>query len=186
MLVGVDVTLVDIGTGQERRAVTNATGLYTFPNVPVGTYRVAAALSGFNGITKTGVQVNAGVNIRVDVQLEVGQLSETVQVQAANTFTDTAVIARTVSAEQLSETPLSGRRAAQVAQLSAGVMGGNLGTFGGAALNSFSTGVTSINGGRADEFITTVDGAPSIRVRAAGGFITSFPRAGSVPTAARY
>src|SRR5207237_55504 len=37
--------------------------------------------------------------------------------------------------------------------------------------NTFGTGVTSINGGRSDEFITTVDGAPSIRVRAAGGFM---------------
>ena len=36
---------------------------------------------------------------------------------------------------------------------------------------TFATGVTSINGGRADEFMTTIDGAPSIRVRAAGGFM---------------
>ena len=38
-------------------------------------------------------------------------------------------------------------------------------------VGTFATGVTSINGGRADEFITTIDGAPSIRVRAAGGFM---------------
>jgi hypothetical protein len=82
VLPGVDITLVDTGTGAERRTVTNQSGVYTFPNVPVGTYKVDAALSGFRGTTKTGVQVNAGVNFRVDVQLEVGQLSETVQVQA--------------------------------------------------------------------------------------------------------
>ena len=77
VLPGADVTLLSVGTGQERRAVTNEGGLYTFPNVPVGEYRVLATLAGFKSVTKTGVNVNAGVNIRVDVQLEVGALSET-------------------------------------------------------------------------------------------------------------
>ena len=40
VLPGVDVTLVNVGTGIERRAVTNEAGLYTFPNVPVGEYRI--------------------------------------------------------------------------------------------------------------------------------------------------
>ena len=170
VLPGVDVTLVNVATGQERRTVTNEAGLYTFPNVPVGDYRVATSLSSFKPLTKTGVRVNAGVNIRVDLQMELGTLTETVQVQAATAHVDTAVIGRTASAEQIAETPLSGRRAAQVAQLSAGVVGANMGTFG-SNLLSFSTGITSINGGRADEFITTVDGALSIRIRAAGGFM---------------
>jgi hypothetical protein len=169
VLPGVDVVLIHAGTNQERHAVTNEAGLYTFPNVPVGTYRIAAALQGFKSISKTGVQVNAGINIRVDVQMEIGALAETVTVEGTSPLTDTSVIGRTVGAEQLAETPLSGRRAAMVAQLSAGVMGGNMGAFG-SGLLSFSTNITSINGGRTDEFMMTVDGAPSIRVRAAGGF----------------
>jgi hypothetical protein len=169
VLPGVDVTLTNTGTSQERRTVTNEAGIYMFPNTPVGTYTVTATLAGFKGFSQTGVQVNAGVNIRVDVGLAVGAVSETVLVEGSPAIIDTAVLARTVSAEQLAETPLSGRRAAMVAQLSAGVMGGNMGSFG-TGLTSFSTNITSINGGRTDEFMTTVDGAPSIRVRAAGGF----------------
>ena len=115
--------------------------------------------------------MNAGVNIRVDVQLEVGALSETVQVQAATTLVDTSVIGRTVRAEQIAETPLSGRRASQVAQLAPGVVGGNMGGSVPTGGGTFATGITSINGGRSDEFMTTIDGAPSIRVRAAGGFM---------------
>lgn len=114
ILPGVDVTLTNVGTKNARQAVTNEAGLYTFPNVPVGEYQVTAMLSGFKPITKSGVQVNAGVNIRVDVALEVGALSETIQVQAATTLVDTSVIGRTVRAEQIAETPLSGRRASQV------------------------------------------------------------------------
>ena len=171
VLPGVDVTLTNVGTKNERHAVTNEAGLYTFPNVPVGEYRITAMLSGFKPITKSGVSVNAGLNIRVDVALEVGALSETIQVQAATTLVDTSVIGRTVRAEQIAETPLSGRRASQVAQLAPGVVGGNMGGSVPQGVGTFATGVTSINGGRADEFITTIDGAPSIRVRAAGGFM---------------
>jgi hypothetical protein len=171
VLPGVDVTLVNVGTKIERQTVTNDAGAYTFPNVPVGEYRITAMLSGFKPVTKAGVQVNAGLNIRVDVSLEVGALTETIQVEAATTLVDTAVIGRTLRAEQIAETPLSGRRASQVAQLAPGVVGGNMGGSVPTGVGTFATGVTSINGGRADEFMTTIDGAPSIRVRAAGGFM---------------
>ena len=171
VLPGVDVTLTSAGTGVERRTISNEAGLYTFPNVPVGEYRVKATLSGFNTVTKTGVTLSAGVNIKVDVQLSLGNLSESVQVKAEATMVDTSVLGRTVSAQQIEATPLSGRRAAQVAQLAPGVVGGTMSGSVPVGVNTFATGVTSINGGRADEFITTVDGAPSIRVRAAGGFM---------------
>ena len=59
VLPGVDVTLVNVGTRNERQAVTNEAGLYTFPNVPVGEYRITAMLSGFKPVAKSGVQVNA-------------------------------------------------------------------------------------------------------------------------------
>ena len=151
--------------------MTNEAGLYTFPNVPVGEYQITATLTGFRPVTQTGVALTAGVNIRVDVQLALGAVSETIQVVAATTLVDTAVIGRTLRAEEIAETPLSGRRASQVAQLAPGVVGGNMGGSVPTGTGTFATGITSINGGRADEFITTIDGAPSIRVRAAGGFM---------------
>jgi hypothetical protein len=179
VLPGVDVVLVAAGTGLERRAVTNEAGLYTFPNVPVGDYRINATLSGFKPVARTGVRVNAGVNIRVDIQLELGGLSETVQVEAATTLVDTAVIGRTVRADQIADTPLSARRATQVAQFVPGTVGGGMGGLPTAAA-TFATGITSINGGRSEEFITTVDGAPSIRVRANGGFTMGMQNADTV------
>jgi hypothetical protein len=179
VLPGVDVVLVAEGTGLERRAVTNEAGLYTFPNVPVGDYRVNATISGFKPAARTGVRINAGVNVRVDIQLELGGLTETVQVEAATTLVDTAVIGRTVRSEQIADTPLSARRATQVAQFVPGTVGGGMGGLPTAA-NSFATGVTSINGGRSEEFMTTVDGAPSIRVRANGGFTMGMQNADTV------
>src|SRR5712691_4938497 len=103
VLPGVDVTLTSVGTGQERRTVTNDTGLYTFPNVPVGTYTVKATLTGFNTVTKTGVTVSAGVPIKVDVQLSLGNLSETIQVKAEAVHVDTSLLARTVKRDQIEQ-----------------------------------------------------------------------------------
>ena len=117
VLPGVDVTLTSVGTGIERRTVTNEAGLYAFPNAPVGEYKITAMLSGFRPVTQTGVNLTAGVNVRVDVQLALGAVSETILVVAATTLVDTAVIGRTLRAEEIAETPLSGRRASQVAQL---------------------------------------------------------------------
>jgi hypothetical protein len=179
VLPGVDVVLVNEGTRLERRAVTNESGLYTFANVPVGDYRLNASLDGFKPIARTGVRVNAGVNIRVDMSLEIGGLTETVQVSAATTLVDTGVVGRTVSAAQIADTPLSSRRATQVAQLVPGTVGGNMGGLPTAAA-TFATGITSINGGRSEEFMTTVDGAPSIRVRANGGFTMGMQNADTV------
>jgi hypothetical protein len=171
VLPGVDIVLTNTGSGLEQRTVTNETGVFTLPNVPVGDYRVTASLQGFKTTSRPDVRVSAGVNIRVDMSLEVGAVSETILVQAASTLVDTAVIGRTVRAEQIAETPLSGRRASQVAQMMPGVVGGAPGVSLPTGVNTFATGVTSINGGRSDEFLTTVDGAPSIRIRQAGGFM---------------
>ena len=60
-----------------------------------------------------------------------------------------------------------------------GTIGGNLGGLPTAAA-TFATGITSINGGRSEEFMTTVDGAPSIRVRANGGFTMGMQNADTV------
>src|SRR5215211_3841168 len=82
VLPGVDVTLKNTGTGNEQHAVSNEAGVYTFANVAVAAYDITATLSGFNTVTKAGVRLSAGVNIRVDMQMSLGTLSETIQVQA--------------------------------------------------------------------------------------------------------
>ena len=122
ILPGVDVTLTNVGTKIARQAVTNRAGLYTFPNVPVGEYQITAMLSGFKPITKAGVQVNAGVNIRVDVALEVGaRQRDDSGAGGDDAGGHVGASAARVRAEQIADTPLSGRRASQVAQLAPGV-----------------------------------------------------------------
>ena len=65
-LPGVDVVLVAAGHGQERRAVTNESGLYTFPNVPVGDYRLNATLSGFKPVASKPDEFGARIKLEME------------------------------------------------------------------------------------------------------------------------
>jgi hypothetical protein len=172
VIPGVTVSIVNAGTSQQRETVTNEQGFYLLPNVPVGTYTVTAELPGFKKFVKTGVQLNAAINIRVDIDLAVGNISEVVEVQATTNevVAETSVIGRSVGSQEIAQLPLAGRNVALAAQLKAGVTGGRIGANLNSGTNAISAGGYNINGGRSDEYVTTVDGALSIRVRAAGGF----------------
>src|SRR5215813_2764605 len=172
VIPGVNVTVTNTGNGQQRQVLTNEQGFYLLPNVPVGTYTVTAELPGFKKFVKTGVQLNAAINIRVDIDLAVGNISEVVEVQATTNevVAETSVIGRSVGSQEIAQLPLAGRNVALAAQLKAGVTGGRIGANLNSGTNAISAGGYNINGGRSDEYVTTVDGALSIRVRAAGGF----------------
>jgi hypothetical protein len=159
---GVTVTATNEGNGQQRVAVSNSEGYYVFPSLLVGAYRIAAELSGFSRFATTGIRVSAASRISVDMTLTVGALTDSVEVQAAASLTESPVLGRTVSEQQIQQLPLSGRNPAFVARLQAGVVGGSLGNFGG---TSIGTGIQSISGGRANDVLITVDGAIANRTR---------------------
>src|SRR5438045_5233583 len=78
VLPGVEIHVTQTDTGITRDAVTNETGSYLLPNLPIGPYRLEASLPGFRTYAQSGIvlQVNSGPT--VNVVLEVGQLSEQV------------------------------------------------------------------------------------------------------------
>src|SRR5262247_2560700 len=82
VLPGVEVTATNTGTGVSRAAVTNETGGYVLPNLPIGPYRLEAALAGFRTFVQTGIVLQVNSNPVINPLLEVGQVSETVEVQA--------------------------------------------------------------------------------------------------------
>jgi hypothetical protein len=159
---GVTVTATNEGNGQQRVTVSNGEGQYVFPSLLVGTYTIGAELAGFSRSVITGVRLSAAARISVDLALTVGALTDTVEVRAAATLADSPVLGRTVSEAQIREMPLSGRNPVFLARLQAGVVGGQLGNFGG---TSIGTGIQSINGGRANDVLITVDGAIANRTR---------------------
>src|SRR5688572_6085681 len=81
-IVGVSVTATNAGTGVTSKTNTGANGSYTIPLLPVGTYQVSAEHPGFKKFVGKGVVVEVGQTARVDIGMHLGEISETVQVQA--------------------------------------------------------------------------------------------------------
>jgi Carboxypeptidase regulatory-like domain len=79
---GAILTAIDVGTGLTRTVVTTREGSYSIPSLPPGTYRVRAELSGFRTSIRDGIRLATGETVRLDLQLELGGVSEEVTVGA--------------------------------------------------------------------------------------------------------
>src|SRR5258706_10553979 len=79
---GASVKLVNMGTAQEFTEQTNDAGSYTFSSLSPGTYDLTIGAKGFRALTQRGVAITVNVVRREDVTLEVGQLSESITVDA--------------------------------------------------------------------------------------------------------
>jgi len=105
---GANVTLTNENTGGTRTASTNEVGLYLFQSIPSGSYTVEVQSDGFQTSRQTGITVSNNSVARSDVILEVGQVTEVVEVTAetATLQTDTAQVAQTVTETQLKNVPV--------------------------------------------------------------------------------
>jgi hypothetical protein len=169
-LPGATVTVANEATGNKRSTVTNSSGFYVMPDIPVGTYTVTIEIPGFKKFARTGIRLTAASQVAVDAELELGSLEETITVTAAQSFvqTTTAQVARTIETKQIQELTLNGRNPIYLASLKPGVRGGTIGTF---DPDSVSNGSFSINGARADEYLVTIDGAVATRTRSSGSML---------------
>src|SRR5262249_19644387 len=82
VLPGVTVTATNVATNVASATTTNNDGLFTIPYLVPGTYTVAAELSGFKKTVREGLEVRIGDRLVVDMDLDVGQIEETVTVSA--------------------------------------------------------------------------------------------------------
>ncbi|MCP5113857.1 MAG: carboxypeptidase regulatory-like domain-containing protein, partial [bacterium] len=80
VLPGAAVELTSVETGVTTTAEANASGEYTIPLLQPGTYQLTAVQSGFRTYQRGGVVVESGRTIRIDIALEIGQVTETVEV----------------------------------------------------------------------------------------------------------
>ena len=125
IIPGVSVTMTNVNTNVARETMSNEVGLYVFPQVPQGTYRVEAKLSGFKTAVVEGVQVELDTPTSVDIVVEVGVVTQTVVVTAAQIQSVVnevnAEINTNLNREQVKELPLNGRGVTQLALTQAGV-----------------------------------------------------------------
>src|SRR5260370_26399661 len=76
------VTITDTNTGISRTTNTNESGNYNFSDLPPGTYTVSAEVTGFKRASRAGVDVVVNTSVRVDLSLQPGNITETVEVTA--------------------------------------------------------------------------------------------------------
>src|SRR5258707_1007097 len=122
IVAGAAVKLTEKTTNASRTTNTNDAGRYFFANVPSGEYEVTASKAGFR-ITKTLVTATVGLPLTVDLKLELGSVSETVEVTATNSELQTmnATVGNTISGDMLQNLPSIGRDAATFVTLQPGV-----------------------------------------------------------------
>jgi hypothetical protein len=120
---GAMVTVVNNATKVSSEQVSNTSGQFSFPGMPVGTYTVTVALGGFKTYVAREVRVTAGQPATVNAMLEIGDLTETVEVKAGSELvqTQSSTVTSTLSIEQLSEIPLASRNALYSVALLPGV-----------------------------------------------------------------
>jgi hypothetical protein len=125
---GAAVLIIDESTGVARTLETDAEGRYEAPNLRPGTYRVEVVTPNFKKFERTGVLVRAAGTALVDVNLELGNVSETVTVaaDALNNITlDSQAIARGFDEQQLQDLPRNSRDIQSFLLLNPNVVGGS-------------------------------------------------------------
>ncbi len=120
---GASVTLTAAGTSVTRTVAADDSGGYSFPGLAPGTYQVRIELSGFRPLTREGVRLATGETVRLDLQLEIGRLTEgiTVSADASLLRSETSGLGHVVDQRRVTDLPLNGRSFISLASLVPGI-----------------------------------------------------------------
>lgn len=117
---GATVDATETESGLQREATTGPDGGYLIPNLPVGPYQLKVNKAGFETYEQSGITIQVGNNLRIDMPLKVGGASETVQVtsEASMVQTEDQSVSQVIDAQRVIDLPLNGRQATQLILLS--------------------------------------------------------------------
>jgi len=124
VVAGARVRVVDVDRGTEFDTSTEANGEYVAGPLKVGRYTITVEKAGFKSAVAGPVQLDVQGRIEADVKLEVGQVSQKVEVTVQNPLleTETSTMGEVMDKTRIETLPLNGRNFAQLAQLGAGVV----------------------------------------------------------------
>ncbi len=128
-IVGAEVVLRNTGTGIERRGATDGEGHYLFQFLPPGNYTLTTRMQGFRSDERSGIGITLGDNIRHDVQLQIGQSTETVTVtgDVSTIQTESSALGSVVRREVIDTLPLKGHSSLFMFTLATGVVNNRYG-----------------------------------------------------------
>src|SRR5882724_11422689 len=127
VVAGAKITITRVATGQRLDRITNQSGEYTFPLIEIGEYTLRAEMQGFRSQAVTGLKVETQQKARVDVVLEVGAVTETVEVAAAGAVleTENSAVGQVIENKRVADLPLNGRNLIHLAAMVPGVQYGS-------------------------------------------------------------
>jgi hypothetical protein len=146
-IVGAEVSVHETNTGLVRASQTNEQGNFRFLLLPVGVYSVEVASAGFKGFRREGIVMEADRSLAVPVVLELGAVTEVVEVVASTPLLEpnTSALGTVMDKMKVDDLPLNGRNPMGLANLVPTVRG--IGYFGGQVLSSWRLSAVSIGGG---------------------------------------
>lgn len=172
---GVAITIRNVDTNVASHTESNSAGIYVIPALPPGRYDLTAEKSGFRTFKTTNIPLSVNLTATIDVTLQVGTVSEAVEVQATavQLESQTSALGKTIETRRIAELPLLGRNPLQLAALAPGVIPtrGQVGA-GGDAMGQ--AGNARISGGLANQNAILMDGGDS-RGFTSGGQNYTFP-----------
>ncbi|MPZ16946.1 MAG: hypothetical protein GEV06_03360 [Luteitalea sp.] len=124
VLPGATVVATNVDTNQHVETVSNEAGVYRTSPLPIGAYTVSVTLSGFKTEIRSGITLNVQSVARIDVTLQVGQISEELTISGGAPLleTETSSLGQVIEEQAVTDLPLNGRNYLQLAKLATGVL----------------------------------------------------------------
>ena len=122
-VAGAKITLTNSSTGANRDTMTSDSGTYAFPSLQPGTYTMKVEKPGFKTSTRTALEIQVQQSRREDIDLQVGNVTETIDVVASaiSLATENATLGTVIGNKQIVEMPLNGRNYLQLVSLAPNV-----------------------------------------------------------------
>ena len=154
------VTATNTATQVKHAATTDGNGLYSFPNLAIGTYTIEATAPGFERYRQSNIVLDVGSSIAVNPSMKVGRTDQTVEVQAAGLAlqTEDSSLKQTIDQNTLTEMPLNGRQMTSLITLTGGAVSANENNDESGSKTFYSSAVISIGGGQGNATDYRLDG----------------------------
>lgn len=159
VITGAKVSVTQQETGLVRESQTNMEGIFAFPLLPIGTWTLRVEQAGFRPVIQTDITLQVNETRRVDVRLDPGQVSESIEVRADAVAVERegASLGTVIDTSKITNLPLNSRNPFALALLVPGVTPGR--NFG----DMFNTAIgMRINGGRAGTNEVLLDGVTNL------------------------
>jgi hypothetical protein len=158
----VSITAVEIRTGSRSQTASDSAGQYTIPFLAPGFYEISVKTPGFKEFVRKGLQLASSDHPLIDIRLEVGDTSQSVEVTADAPLVDSenSSTGQTITTKQVEDLPLNGRNPMMLAQLALGVIATGNPTL----VHPFDNGAAaafSIGGTAAQTSEILLDGSPN-------------------------